>query len=354
MEVVAVALFGLFGNKCRQTLYFKNGQLYKIIGNQENWYDPKYIVSDGVKYDMSNPQSIKSIRIPAFGISDVMSGYGPTGMLDYVLRMKAGNCFNRNEYALCSVLLWKSTELMFENKHCNWKQSDFERLINWHREMGMEEEAEKAKKYLEEKDFIIIPQTNKKRHVQTESTKKPTVPKITTAEKERAIVKMTTAEHMQLLSNFPFAWNDKIKKNLSPNSHAYCYMNIIGENISLVKSELEFMNKIIRSDLRNYKDMPDLKIPIASLVFQESDKQGHTKFICWPITLSGKVSKYPLTLFFTTRLQPGKDSTHGEIIYGQNCKIQKANIYFWRNGQGYFLYYKTVDGVLTLYKLDRA
>lgn len=131
-----------------QTLFFKNGQLYKIIGDQENWYDPKYIVSDGKQFDLSSTSSIADIPVPKFGIIDVASGYGTTGMLDYVLRMKSGNCFNRHEKDLCSALLWKSTELMFANKYCNWKQNDFERIIDWHIQMGMTEDAEKARKYL--------------------------------------------------------------------------------------------------------------------------------------------------------------------------------------------------------------
>lgn len=75
----------------QQTLYFKNGQLLRIVGNQDNWYDPKYIVSDGKKYDVESVDGIRSVQIPRFVFSDFMSGYGVTGSLDYVLRMKAAN-----------------------------------------------------------------------------------------------------------------------------------------------------------------------------------------------------------------------------------------------------------------------
>ena len=79
-------------NASGQTLYFKNGQLYKIIGDQDNWYDPKYIVSDGKMFDMESEIGINSIQIPkCFLTPDSMEGYGATGSLDYVVRMKAAN-----------------------------------------------------------------------------------------------------------------------------------------------------------------------------------------------------------------------------------------------------------------------
>lgn len=143
-----MGLFDFLRKNGGQTLYFKNGQLYKIVGDQGNWYDPKYIVSDRKRFDVSNAKDICRIPIPKFEVTDVMSGYGTTGMLDYILRMKAGNCFNRNEKELCSALLWKSTELMFANKHCDWREEHFKRIITWHIQMGMAEDAEEARRYL--------------------------------------------------------------------------------------------------------------------------------------------------------------------------------------------------------------
>ena len=337
-----------------QTLYFKNGQLYKIVGDQDSWYDPRYIVSDGKMFDLTDQTQIKAIPIPKFGVVDVFGNYGSKGMLDYVLRMKAGQYFDRKDKVLCSALMWKATELMFENKYCAWKQKDFERLIDWHIALDMGEEAEKAKIFLEQKGFSVINKSNtQKPTVQKSTTPKPTIaPKMTTSEKERVIVEMTKDSHMKMLTEFPFTWNQKLKKNLKPQTHAYCYMNISGSNIDAVKKEITFINAIIKSDSKIYPKLRNLQIPFDELVFNESQLQGHTYFICWPITITGKMSKYPLTLFFTTKLHTGSNTTHGELIYGQNGKIQKANIYFWRNGKHCFLYYKTENDVLTISKIE--
>lgn len=78
-----------------QTIYFKNGEMYKVYPtDKESWYDARYLVSDGVKYDLENLDDLRCIPIPAFTNIDIMHGYGITGSLEYVLRMKAGNLRN--------------------------------------------------------------------------------------------------------------------------------------------------------------------------------------------------------------------------------------------------------------------
>lgn len=344
-----------------QTIYFKNGHLFRVVGkDKDNWYDADIVVSDGKTYDLRVTTEIWLIPTPSFGIVDSFNEYGATGMLDYVLRMKAGNCFNRNEKELCSALLWKSTQFMFANKYCNWHQKDYERLINWHLQMGMIDEVEKAKKYLAEKGFIIIdkPTKNKgdtERNCGCGSPERKNVTQImTAADRERAIVDMTTNEHVQTLANFPFTWNQPIRKYIAPQSHPFVYMNITGENVHIVKSELSTMNKVIAADVKKYKSLPFLAIPVNELEFHESSERGYTRFIFTPITLTGKPAKHPVTIFFTTDLLNKKDTSHGEITYDRTGKISKGHVYFWRNGEGYFLYYKTIDSVLTLYKLERS
>lgn len=142
-----------------QTIYFKDGKMYKTSTDCEtDWYDARYLVSDDVLYNLESTEDINNIPIPKFDkFADMMSGYGVTGSLDYVLRMKAGKFYNRGEKELCSACLWKATEMMFCSG-IGWKKDDFYRLVNWHYELGLFDEAKKAEEYLQSKDLFQISQ----------------------------------------------------------------------------------------------------------------------------------------------------------------------------------------------------
>lgn len=95
-----------------QALFFKNGQLYKIIGNKDNWYDAKYIIYSGKTYNMESLVDIESMSIPNFIFGNWMEGYGITGSLDYVVRMKAANLRLKGLVAESDSCYKKSIELM--------------------------------------------------------------------------------------------------------------------------------------------------------------------------------------------------------------------------------------------------
>lgn len=340
----------------QQVLYFKHGQLYKIVGDQNNWYDPAYIVSDGIEYDLSSKIDISKIQVPSFVIDDVLSGRGATGSLDYVLRMKSSNCFNRHEYELCSALLWKSTEIMFANRFCAWRNADYERLVKWHDEMGMHDEAIRARKYLENHDIFMIGYSHgqKQRGPKTKPAYKPPKDHIPYHEKELLLTQRTSIEDMRAIPNSPFAWNSPVKKHIAERSHPFAYMDIVGVNIDNVKRELQKMNNQISLDEKSYpKLINGTRIPLEKITFKPSMEYGHTKIICTPKTLTGKLAKYPFKLFFCTDLS-SMNETHGEIIYDQSGNIASANIYCWKNGSGSLLYYKSVEGKLVLSSGEKA
>ena len=109
-----------------QTIYFKNGEMYKVYPtDKESWYDARYLVSDGVKYDLENLDDLKRIPVPKFPAhQNIMEGYGVTGNLDYVLRMKAGSFYNRKDKNNVSACLWKCTELMLAHP-LSWEVKSF-------------------------------------------------------------------------------------------------------------------------------------------------------------------------------------------------------------------------------------
>ena len=365
-----MGLFGIFKKKKPiavdsniQTIYFKNGKLYKVQGkNESNWYDADILVSDGISYNLNNTREIESIPIPNFGITDSLSGYGATGMLDYVLRMKSGCCFNKNEKWLCSALLWKSTEMMFANKYCIWRQRDFERLIDWHIQMDMLEEAEKGRHFLEENGFIIIKKIKTPTAITTTEAKKKrtsaSTPKMTPQEKELFLVQHVTTDDMRDVPNLPFDLNCDVKKYIREGNHPFAYMDVIGKNIDFVKSELNKINSYIDKDSTKYKKIPpNARIPIREIVFHSSDLHSYSKFICTPKTPTGKIAKYPFKIYFCTdmnRFNSERYSTHGEIVYNQAGTIASANVYCWRPSGGFFIYYKTIDGKLVLSSAEKS
>lgn len=334
-----------------QTAYFRNGKLYKLYPSDlDSWYDVRYLVSDNKVYDLEKVEDIGKIPIPDFKRMED-DNYGVTGLLDYVLRMKAGAFYNRKEKELCSACLWKATEIMFSDTLCLWQKKDYIRLIYWHMELGMEEEAERARKYLESKGMIFTEHEMREReYVPPRQTKNPAQKKkpkenISQIEKEHIMVKNVTTDDMREL-DMPFVCNTEVKKYIHEGNHPFAYMEILGENINIVKAEIQKMNAIIKEGIRDYSGIPqNLSIPVKDIVFK-SERYSYTMIKCTPKTFTGKPAKYPYLLYFCTDLSKTGNTTHGELTYGQDGTIQKATVCFWRNRNGYFLNFKMIDGKL--------
>jgi len=131
----------------KSIVYFANGKLQKVSPDLSNgYYDARYLFSDRVLYDLEKLKDIKNIRITTFKTSFISVG-SPIANLDYFLRMKSGAFYHRDK-DFCSACLWKATEMMFANEGGGWGESDFYRLVQWHIELGMFQEAEKAEKYI--------------------------------------------------------------------------------------------------------------------------------------------------------------------------------------------------------------
>ncbi len=342
----------IIGNKI--TAFFMNGKLYRVSPpNSESYYDAKYIVSDNKLYDLENIEDITRIPIPEFKQMG-HDNYGVTGLLDYVLRMKAGAFYNRKEKELCSACLWKATEMMFCDSLCSWSKRDYIRLIYWHMDLGMDDEAERAKKYLESKGMIFTEhEIRERKYASSMQSKNPVQrkhekpkDKISQIEKEHIMVKNVTTDDMQKL-NMPFVCNTEIKKDIREEGHPFAYMEILGENISIVKAEIKKMNAVIKESIKAYSSIPqDLRIPENEIVFQPQN-YGYTRIMCTPKTFTGRPSKYPYSLFFCTDLSKSGNTRHGELYYGKDGTIQKATVCFWENSNGFFLNFKMIDGKLT-------
>lgn len=117
--------------------YFKNGKLFdvqprnkKLVLSEERHiaYQARYIISDGQKYDLENPDSISNINIPEFYQITEMTNV--TFDLSYILKMRSGKEY-RPEITV--PLIFKTANLML-NSPIGWNKKDYFRLVIqlWH------------------------------------------------------------------------------------------------------------------------------------------------------------------------------------------------------------------------------
>lgn len=108
-----------------KTIYFRNGQLYKLDPpNSFSWYDAKFLVSNGKKYDLESIYDLHRLPIPTFDSIDILNGYGITGSLEYVLKMKAANLRNKGLIKE-SDCLYKRIHLFLAASGNNYRSKDY-------------------------------------------------------------------------------------------------------------------------------------------------------------------------------------------------------------------------------------
>ena len=131
-----------------KTIYFRNGQLYKLDPpNSFSWYDAKFLVSNGKKYDLESIYDLHRLPIPTFDSIDILNGYGITGSLEYVLKMKAANLRNKGLIKE-SDCLYKRIHLFLAASGNNYRSKDY---LDYSHILLTECKLEK---YEQEKQFI--------------------------------------------------------------------------------------------------------------------------------------------------------------------------------------------------------
>lgn len=173
-------------------------------------------------------------------------------------------------------------------------------------------------------------------------------------DKQDVTVKLVTLEDMKQFKSLPFEWNSGIKKVTGPSTKPYAYMDIVGENVDIVVDELEDMNVELLCVHHLSPLIPvALQIPTWDVLIEPRKQGSYSKIMCTPYTFTGKVSKYPASLYFTTDLHVADaDTTHGELFYDRSGRIAKAKICFWRDREGYFVHLRTINGELTVSRIE--
>lgn len=141
------------------TVYYKHGQVVKILPEPNESYcqvralinEATFIVSDGVSYDLTDRDSIYSIKIPNYTDThqnNHAQDLGATGYLEYVLRMHAGILWNNGDYDLSLVCLGKACQLMLYSPMI-WQRKDYYRIVDENIKLGRFKKAKEWKDWIE-------------------------------------------------------------------------------------------------------------------------------------------------------------------------------------------------------------
>lgn len=172
-------------------------------------------------------------------------------------------------------------------------------------------------------------------------------------EKEFIMVNRITTLDMMQFTMMPYHLDCTIKKYTPLQSHPFAFIDLDCQNIAVAKADMEKINAHLRTAHSLCRKIPKcIEIPIKDIVYTPNENLEYTRLMCTPYTFTGKIAKYPLSLAFTTKLEYDADTTHGELFYGQNGIVQKANICCWIARKGYFFSFKTEKNNLVISKIE--
>ncbi|WP_320952456.1 phage minor capsid protein [Enterocloster bolteae] len=134
------------------TVYFENGLLVKILPAEHcNQYEARYLVSDGLTFDLESTLDISNIPIPNY---KKLCGFpNISHSLDYVLKRKAGNLSKNGLFDHSIVCLRKANQIMSQSP-IHWKKKDYMDIVLELARVGRYEEAKKEKAFIEDNYFV--------------------------------------------------------------------------------------------------------------------------------------------------------------------------------------------------------
>lgn len=148
-------------NAGKTVVFYSYGQVIKIVPEPPGPYGDyrelintaNIIVSDGIRYDLTNPKDISNIATPVFRLDhpdENANCLGVTGFLDYVLRLYADIQLKSKNTDIGIACLRKATQLM-EKSTIGWQKKDFYRIVIRLDEAGRFTEAEEWDKWINAK-----------------------------------------------------------------------------------------------------------------------------------------------------------------------------------------------------------
>lgn len=125
------------------TIFFHNGIICRIVPDVQSYYSARYYVIEGNFYDTYSLEDVKSIPIPVFNES-----YGtPVYNLEYLLKMRASEEREKENYELSYALMYKAIEGM-KASQIMYGKKEYMHFIMWLYKDGRIEEAAMLEKRL--------------------------------------------------------------------------------------------------------------------------------------------------------------------------------------------------------------
>lgn len=125
------------------TIFFHNGIICRIVPDVQSYFSARYYVIEGNFYDTYSLEDVKSIPIPVFNES-----YGtPVYNLEYLLKMRASEEREKENYELSYALMYKAIEGMKASR-ITYGKKEYMRFIMWLYKDGRIEEAAMLEKRL--------------------------------------------------------------------------------------------------------------------------------------------------------------------------------------------------------------
>lgn len=181
--------------------------------------------------------------------------------------------------------------------------------------------------------------------------------KLSANDKKRIMVQRVTTKDMLQFPEIPYQLNCPIHKHLAKNSHPFAYMDLNHINQEIAKRELQRLDEYI-IQARSYVPLLTAEYHIdvkKIMLYNYSKDYGYTRLMCAPHTFTGKISKYPLSLFFMSRGDIRTYSVNGELFYCADGSWGNATVNIWnapadysRPGTGWLFTFKMLDGRFTL------
>ena len=136
--------------------YFHNGQLYYVFPfdpeqsvYENRDYGTRYIVSDGIRHDLTMVEDIEEISVPYFDKENNIT----VTSLDYYLRMCSGNLYAAKEYE-CAIACFKKAIEMMPYSGIGWREYDYLQILPMLYEQGRFEEADSCEHYIKSDPVI--------------------------------------------------------------------------------------------------------------------------------------------------------------------------------------------------------